>query len=187
MTARTWKDRAAPRVAEPGEGISLDELALAARNHAMPAEALRWDVTPVGLHYVLVHYDIPAVDPVTWRLRGRWRRRATVDARRWPTSARCRSGTRAVTLECAGNGRALLEPRPVSQPWLIGAVGTAEWTGMPLAPMSSRRGRPPCGRRRRRCSPAPTTASSAASSRTTSAALPMRRGARREIVLVATR
>jgi DMSO/TMAO reductase YedYZ molybdopterin-dependent catalytic subunit len=40
--------------------------------------------------------------------------------------------TRAVTLECAGNGRALLEPRPVSQPWLLEAVGNAEWTGTPL-------------------------------------------------------
>ncbi|MGN9908475.1 molybdopterin-dependent oxidoreductase [Phytohabitans sp. LJ34] len=43
--------------------------------------------------------------------------------------------TRRVTLECAGNGRALLEPRPVSQPWLVEAVGTAEWTGTPLAPL----------------------------------------------------
>jgi DMSO/TMAO reductase YedYZ molybdopterin-dependent catalytic subunit len=40
-----------------------------------------------------------------------------------------------VTLECAGNGRARLHPRPVSQPWLVEAVGTAEWTGTPLAPL----------------------------------------------------
>jgi DMSO/TMAO reductase YedYZ molybdopterin-dependent catalytic subunit len=40
-----------------------------------------------------------------------------------------------VLLECAGNGRARLEPRPVSQPWLVEAVGTAEWTGTPLAPL----------------------------------------------------
>ena len=37
-----------------------------------------------------------------------------------------------VTMECAGNGRARLSPRPVSQPWLLEAVGTAEWTGVPL-------------------------------------------------------
>ena len=35
-------------------------------------------------------------------------------------------------MECAGNGRARLTPRPVSQPWLVEAVGTAEWTGTPL-------------------------------------------------------
>ena len=48
--------------------IGQDELQLAARNHGMPLEALRWDVTPVGLHYLLTHYDIPAVDPAQWRL-----------------------------------------------------------------------------------------------------------------------
>jgi DMSO/TMAO reductase YedYZ molybdopterin-dependent catalytic subunit len=35
-------------------------------------------------------------------------------------------------MECAGNGRALLEPRPLSQPWLTEAVGTARWRGVPL-------------------------------------------------------
>ena len=44
------------------EGISLEELQLAARNHGMPLEALRYPVTPVGLHYLLIHYDVPAVD-----------------------------------------------------------------------------------------------------------------------------
>jgi DMSO/TMAO reductase YedYZ molybdopterin-dependent catalytic subunit len=41
----------------------------------------------------------------------------------------------ACTLECAGNGRARLSPRPLSQPWLEEAVGNAEWTGTPLAPL----------------------------------------------------
>ncbi len=36
-------------------------------------------------------------------------------------------------MECAGNGRARLEPRPLSQPWLVEAIGTATWTGTPLA------------------------------------------------------
>ena len=36
-------------------------------------------------------------------------------------------------MECAGNGRARLSPRPVSQPWLHEAVGTMTWTGTPLA------------------------------------------------------
>ena len=42
------------------------------------------------------------------------------------------AATIPVTLECAGNGRAQLSPRPVSQPWLLEAVGTAEWSGTPL-------------------------------------------------------
>lgn len=36
------------------------------------------------------------------------------------------------SLECAGNGRALLHPRSLTQPWLYEAMGTAEWTGTPL-------------------------------------------------------
>jgi DMSO/TMAO reductase YedYZ molybdopterin-dependent catalytic subunit len=45
-----------------------------------------------------------------------------------------------VTLQCAGNGRALLEPRPVSQPWLVEAVGNAEWTGVPVHEVLERAG-----------------------------------------------
>ncbi|MGH3508529.1 MAG: sulfite oxidase [Nocardioidaceae bacterium] len=119
------------RVADPGEGITEEELLLASRNHAMPAEALRYDVTPPGLHYVLVHYDIPAVDPDAWRLRitGCVDQEITLDLDALRSMPR---HTVRVTLECAGNGRVGLTPRPVSQPWLTGAVGTADWTGVPL-------------------------------------------------------
>jgi len=133
MTA-TQTSAGRSRIAERGEGISLDELALATRNHGLPLEALRYDVTPPGLHYVLTHYDIPAVDPGTWRLEigGAVQRPVSFGLeelqRRPQVTAR-------VLLECAGNGRARLEPRPVSQPWLLEAVGTAEWTGTPLAPL----------------------------------------------------
>src|SRR5688500_16156505 len=37
-----------------------------------------------------------------------------------------------VTLECAGNGRAFLDPPVPGEQWRTGAVGTAEWTGTPL-------------------------------------------------------
>jgi DMSO/TMAO reductase YedYZ molybdopterin-dependent catalytic subunit len=120
------------RIAELDEGIGLDELALAARNHGMPLEALRYDITPVGLHYLLVHYDIPAVDPGMWRLEvdGAVSRPCSLDL----DAIRSRPRVSVpVTMECAGNGRARLHPRPVSQPWLVEAVGTAEWTGTPLA------------------------------------------------------
>ena len=35
----------------------------------MPLEAMRYDVTPVGLHYQVLHFDIPEVDLSTWRPR----------------------------------------------------------------------------------------------------------------------
>jgi sulfane dehydrogenase subunit SoxC len=114
------------------EGISLEELQLAARNHGMPLEALRYPVTPVGLHYLLIHYDVPAVDPDAWRLRisGERELELSLDELRARPAAE-----HTVTMECAGNGRARLEPRPVSQPWLLEAVGTARWRGTPLAPL----------------------------------------------------
>jgi sulfane dehydrogenase subunit SoxC len=115
-------------------GITPGELRLAARNHALPLEALRYDVTPPGLHYLLIHYDIPAVDPDGFRLEvsGAVEKPMTLSLgalRERPRVAE------PITFECAGNGRALLEPRPVSQPWLTEAVGTAEWGGTPLAPL----------------------------------------------------
>ncbi|MGY1780434.1 sulfite oxidase [Geodermatophilus sp. SYSU D01036] len=139
MTATEPRQRGRARIAGPGEGIGLDELALATRNHGLPLEALRYDVTPPGLHYVLTHYDIPAVDPATWRLEvtgavERPLRLDLDDLRRRPAV------TARVLLECAGNGRARLEPRPVSQPWLLEAVGNAEWTGTPLAPLLAEAG-----------------------------------------------
>jgi DMSO/TMAO reductase YedYZ molybdopterin-dependent catalytic subunit len=111
--------------------ISLEELQLAARNHGMPLEMLRDDVTPIGLHYLLIHYDIPQVDARSWRL--------TVDGCVGTELSLGLDALRALpahevvaTMECAGNGRARLTPRPVSQPWLLEAVGTGRWRGARL-------------------------------------------------------
>ena len=119
---------AAPPRLEAG-AISVDELELATRNHGMPLEALRYDLTPVGLHYLLIHYDIPAVDPETWRLEvgGRVARPLTLSLDELRSRPAAES---TVTMECAGNGRAQLSPRPFSQPWLVEAVGTARWRGV---------------------------------------------------------
>ena len=116
------------------DGIGADELSLAARNHGMPLEALRYDRTPAGLHYLLVHYDIPDVDPATFRLsiEGHVERPLSLSLEDLRSHPRVSA---PVTMECAGNGRALFEPRPVSQPWLLEAVGTAEWSGTSLTPL----------------------------------------------------
>jgi len=98
----------------------------------MPLEALRFDVTPVGLHYLLTHYDIPEVDAGSWRLEVDGLVEQSLSLSLDDLRARPSAET-AVTLECAGNGRALLDPHVVSQPWLLEAVGTARWQGVPLA------------------------------------------------------
>jgi DMSO/TMAO reductase YedYZ molybdopterin-dependent catalytic subunit len=118
---------------EPTDGpLTVEELQLATRNRGMPLEAMAYDLTPTGLHYLLVHFDIPVVDAAGWRLVvggkvGRQLSLSMDDIRELPRQ------TLPVTMECAGNGRARLAPRPLSQPWLVEAVSTAEWTGAPLA------------------------------------------------------
>ena len=125
---------------DPTDGpLTFEELQLATRNRGMPLEALRYDLTPTGLHYLLIHFDIPAVDVDSWSLAiGGVVQKPVVltldEVRAQPRR------TLAVTMECAGNGRARLNPRPVSQPWLQEAIGTAEWTGTSLWPLLERAG-----------------------------------------------
>jgi hypothetical protein len=80
---RSVDDRADPASETPAlaptDGpLSFEELQLATRNRGMPLEALRYDLTPMGLHYLLAHWDIPALDPDAWRLRIGWTCRATL-------------------------------------------------------------------------------------------------------------
>jgi DMSO/TMAO reductase YedYZ molybdopterin-dependent catalytic subunit len=46
--------------------------------------------------------------------------------------------TAPVTLECAGNNRNFLEPKVKGVQWHLGAVGNAEWTGVPLSALLDR-------------------------------------------------
>ena len=123
-----------PRGTVATDDITREELQLAARNHGMPLEAMRYDITPVGLHYLLVHYDIPVVDPTSFRLEIGGAVDTSLSLSLSDLRAR-ETVTRPVTMECAGNGRARLSPRALSQPWLLEAVGTGEWTGTPLWPL----------------------------------------------------
>jgi sulfite dehydrogenase len=137
MSVKEFSTKA--RIADAGEGITLEEVQLAARNHGMPLEALRYDLTPAGLHYVLVHYDIPAGDGADWRLEVGGCVEQPLSLGLAELKAMPQETVR-VTLECAGNGRARHLPRPISQPWIVEAVGTAEWTGVPLSALLERAG-----------------------------------------------
>src|SRR5437667_5753932 len=72
---------------------TAEEVELAARNHGMPLEALRYDVTPAGLHYLLIHYDIPPAAADTWRLTVDGLVDAPVTASRYRPSTATRSGS----------------------------------------------------------------------------------------------
>ena len=122
-----------------------EEVALATRNSGMPLEALRYDLTPAGLHYLLIHFDIPAVDAATWQLRiegqvSKPRSFSIAELQRMPAS------TVRVTMECAGNGRGQTSPRYPSMPWLEEGVSTAEWTGVSLSALLNETGMRPSAR-----------------------------------------
>jgi len=113
------------------DGLYTEELQLALRNHGMPLEALRYPITPTGLHYLLIHYDIPEVNAEQWRLKitglvGKPLELTLDEIKKRPRL------TMPVAMECAGNGRALFAPRRISQPWLLEAIGNSEWAGTPL-------------------------------------------------------
>ncbi len=111
--------------------FSAEELALANRNSGIALEMMRHDVTPAGMHYLLIHFDIPHLDAETWRLNISGNVKSPLSISRGEIET-LPSQTLPVTLECAGDGRAAVTPRHQSMPWRHEAVGTAEWTGTPL-------------------------------------------------------
>jgi DMSO/TMAO reductase YedYZ molybdopterin-dependent catalytic subunit len=102
-------------------------------------------VMPNTHFYVRNHFQIPELDVDTWRLGvgGLVERPLTLSLRDLHTM---RSETLVVTLECAGNGRSQLDPPVQGEKWELGAVSTAEWTGVPLAEVLDRAGVKPRAR-----------------------------------------
>jgi DMSO/TMAO reductase YedYZ molybdopterin-dependent catalytic subunit len=108
-------------------------------NLEFPFASLGGFRTPTELHYVRCHYARPKIDLKSWRLvvTGAVKRelRLSLD-----DLQKLKSVTRPVTLECAGNGRGFLEPKAKGVQWQLGAVSTAEWTGVALAAVLERAG-----------------------------------------------
>jgi len=130
------KERHAARRSPIVGRFTREEVALASRNHGMPLEALREELTPAGLHYLLIHFDIPAPPP-RLEVGGLVERGFSITPEELRTMT---SRSLRVTLECAGNGRAQLSPRYPSMPWIEEGVSTAEWTGVPLRVLLDRAG-----------------------------------------------
>lgn len=96
-------------------------------------------VMPNAKFYVRNHFQIPKFDLTNWRLsvRGLVERPLSLS---WRDLANMPSQAKVVTLECAGNGRSTLDPRVSGEQWNLGAVSTAEWTGVPLVEVLDRAG-----------------------------------------------
>lgn len=91
----------------------------------------RMDITPNVSFYVRNHFSAPRIDVKTWKLSvtGAVKNTLTLSLDEIMSIPR---KTILATLECAGNGRARMQPVPASTPWRDGAVGTARWTGATL-------------------------------------------------------
>ena len=106
-------------------------------NLEMPFSTLGSFLTPTKTFYVRTHFPIPAIDRNAWSLYvvGEVEKPFTINYEQLIT---LESVTAAVTLECAGNNRNFLEPKVKGVQWRLGAVGTAEWTGVPLSTLLDR-------------------------------------------------
>jgi DMSO/TMAO reductase YedYZ molybdopterin-dependent catalytic subunit len=108
-------------------------------NLEFPFTSLDSFLTPNELFYIRNHFAQPKLDIKTWRLQ-------VVGAVKKPLTLMfddlqaMKASTLPVTLECAGNGRAFLDPKTRGVQWQLGAVSTADWTGVPLAAVLDRAG-----------------------------------------------
>jgi DMSO/TMAO reductase YedYZ molybdopterin-dependent catalytic subunit len=111
---------------------SLETVTEEPLNAATPVAALRDPVTPASLVYVRNHFATPEIDPATWQLvvGGAVSQPLTLTLEELK-SRPVRSVTMA--LECAGNGRQAMSPKPPGTPWGYGAISIVRFTGTPLA------------------------------------------------------
>ncbi|MEW5926801.1 MAG: sulfite oxidase [Gemmatimonadota bacterium] len=100
-------------------------------NQEAPLGSLGSPLTPTASFYRRSHFPVPRLDAAAWRLRVAGEVERPLELRRSDLEAMPRR-TLAVTLECAGNGRNLMAPVPDGTPWGLGAVSTAEFTGVRL-------------------------------------------------------
>lgn len=106
-------------------------------NLESPFELLDGLLTPNRLFYVRNHFPVPQLDAHTHKLTisGAVKNPLTL---KYEELRAMRSETRVATLECAGNSRVFLSPPVEGVQWRLGAIGTAEWTGVPLSALLDR-------------------------------------------------
>ena len=129
---------------------AIDASLVVHRAHPLNAEtsipALIGGVVMPNAHfYVRNHFQIPNLHAPTWRLdvTGAVERPLSLSLSELQTMP---SEHAVATLECAGNGRATLDPPVPGEQWGLGAVSTAEWTGVPLMDVLDRAGLKPSAR-----------------------------------------
>src|SRR5438477_11471788 len=108
-------------------------------NLETPLDQVDSYLTPTELFYIRSHFPAPRLKLASYQLRidGAVRNPLSLSyqqLRAMPPEKR------VATLECAGNSRVFLTPQVAGAQWELGAVGNAEWTGVPLAALLERAG-----------------------------------------------
>ncbi|MBX6315301.1 MAG: sulfite oxidase [Isosphaeraceae bacterium] len=113
----------------------------APENLEFPFSALdtRRLLTPNEQFYVRTHFEAPEIEAKSWKLAVEGEVEHPFELS-YDELRRMPSQTVTVLLECSGNGRVFLEPPQVGIRWELGAVGTAQWKGVPLAAVLERAG-----------------------------------------------
>ena len=108
-------------------------------NLEWPFDQLDTFLTPNDQFYIRSHFTAPVLDRHDYRLSigGAVDQPFTISYDELLTMP---AVTRPATLECAGNGRVFLAPQVKGAQWQLGAVSTAEWTGVPLTDLLKRAG-----------------------------------------------
>ncbi len=111
-------------------------------NLEYPFDQLDEFLTPNDLFYIRSHFSAPQLDRETYTLslEGAVQRPFTLG---YEELLAMPAITRPATLECAGNSRIFLVPQVKGAQWQLGAVSTAEWTGVPFAALLERAGLDP--------------------------------------------
>jgi DMSO/TMAO reductase YedYZ molybdopterin-dependent catalytic subunit len=122
-----------------GKPVSLIPRETNPDNLEFPFSALKEFVTPNELFYVRNHFIPPKLDAKTFRLKVVGEVQNPLELT-YGQLQELPSKTMTATLECAGNGRAFLTPKTKGVQWELGAVSTAEWTGVPLAAVLEKAG-----------------------------------------------
>jgi DMSO/TMAO reductase YedYZ molybdopterin-dependent catalytic subunit len=109
------------------------------RNLEFPFDRLDSYLTPVEFFYIRSHFHAPGLQPDSYRLSvgGAVKNPFAIT---YDELKRLPAKTVVATLECAGNSRVFLVPQMPGAQWELGAVGNAEWTGVPLATLLDRAG-----------------------------------------------
>src|SRR5205814_4074868 len=108
-------------------------------NLEFPFSAIHSLVTSSEQFFVRSHFAVPKLERESWRLKIEGLVKHPCELT-WEELQNMPSRTVMMTLECAGNSRIFLSPKVSGLQWELGAVGNAEWTGVPLAVVLKRAG-----------------------------------------------